>query len=80
MHFFVRMKIDCEMPLLEKEIHYETRNYSSPAGIVVTTFLWLEAGDVAPDFSLQGSDRQIHRLADYRGREAVVLAWFPQGL
>jgi thioredoxin-dependent peroxiredoxin len=38
----------------------------------------LEVGDVAPDFSLQGSDGKVHRLADYRGKEAVVLAWFPK--
>jgi len=38
----------------------------------------LEVGDVAPDFSLQGSDGKVHRLADYRGKETVVLAWFPK--
>jgi len=38
----------------------------------------LEVGDIAPDFSLQGTDGQTHRLADYRGRETVVLAWFPK--
>jgi peroxiredoxin Q/BCP len=37
----------------------------------------LKPGDVAPDFSLQGSDGKTHHLADYRGR-AVVLAWFPK--
>ncbi|KAF0191295.1 MAG: alkyl hydroperoxide reductase [Gammaproteobacteria bacterium] len=38
----------------------------------------LEVGDIAPDFSLQGSDGKVHRLADYRGKEIVVLAWFPR--
>jgi len=38
----------------------------------------LEVGDVAPDFSLQGSDGQVHRLSDFRGKETVVLAWFPK--
>jgi len=38
----------------------------------------LDVGDVAPDFSLQGSDGKVHRLADYRGKETVVLAWFPK--
>ena len=37
----------------------------------------LDIGDVAPDFTLAGSDGNTHRLADYRGR-AVVLAWFPK--
>lgn len=37
----------------------------------------LEVGDIAPDFELQGSDGQSHRLSDYRG-QAVVIAWFPK--
>lgn len=35
----------------------------------------LKPGDVAPDFSLPGSDGKTYRLADYKGR-TVVLAWF----
>jgi thioredoxin-dependent peroxiredoxin len=35
-------------------------------------------GDMAPDFELMGSDGRIYRLADSRGREAVVVAWFPK--
>jgi thioredoxin-dependent peroxiredoxin len=38
----------------------------------------LEAGDRAPDFALPGSDGRVYRLADYIGRTAVVLAWFPK--
>jgi thioredoxin-dependent peroxiredoxin len=38
----------------------------------------LRPGDVAPDFSLPGSDGKTHRLSDHRGREVVVLAWFPK--
>jgi peroxiredoxin Q/BCP len=38
----------------------------------------LKVGDPAPDFSLVGSDGKTHRLADYRGKQAVVLAWFPK--
>lgn len=38
----------------------------------------LKPGDPAPLFSLQGSDGQTYRLADFRGRQAVVLAWFPK--
>ena len=37
----------------------------------------LEAGDMAPEFALSGSDGNVHRLSDYRGR-VVVLAWFPK--
>ncbi len=38
----------------------------------------LEVGDKAPDFELPGSDGQVYRLSDYRGKQAVVLAWFPK--
>jgi peroxiredoxin Q/BCP len=38
----------------------------------------LQPGDAAPDFSLAGSDGKTHKLSDYRGKQAVVLAWFPK--
>jgi peroxiredoxin Q/BCP len=38
----------------------------------------LKVGDKAPAFSLQGSDGKTHSLADYKGKKAVVLAWFPK--
>ncbi len=38
----------------------------------------LEVGDMAPDFSLPASDGNTYRLSDFRGKQAVVLAWFPQ--
>lgn len=37
----------------------------------------LKVGDVAPAFSLAGSDGKTHKLSDYKGK-AVVLAWFPK--
>lgn len=36
----------------------------------------LKVGDPAPDFSLPGSDGRTYRLADFKGKQAVVLAWF----
>ena len=36
----------------------------------------LQAGDTAPDFTLPGTDGRTYRLADYRGKQAVILAWF----
>ncbi len=35
-------------------------------------------GQPAPDFSLPGSDGKTHKLAAYKGKQAVVLAWFPK--
>jgi len=37
----------------------------------------LKAGDLAPDFTLQGTDGQTYTLSKLRGR-TVVLAWFPK--
>jgi len=36
----------------------------------------LKPGDPAPAFSLVGSDGKTYRLADFRGKQAVVLVWF----
>ena len=36
----------------------------------------LQPGDAAPDFELRGTDGRTYRLADYRGKQAVVLVWF----
>lgn len=38
----------------------------------------LQVGDPAPDFTLQASDGNTYSLADFRGRQAVVIAWFPR--
>ena len=38
----------------------------------------LAVGDMAPDFTLQGSDGKTYSLADYRGKQAVVIAWYPK--
>lgn len=35
-------------------------------------------GDEAPPFELPGSDGNTYRLSDYRGKQVVVLAWFPK--
>jgi peroxiredoxin Q/BCP len=37
----------------------------------------LKVGDMAPDFSLQASDGKTYKLSSYRGKQAVVIAWFP---
>lgn len=36
----------------------------------------LSVGDLAPEFSLPGSDGKQYSLASYRGRQPVVLVWF----
>lgn len=38
----------------------------------------LKVGDPAPNFKLQASDGKTYTLADFKGKQAVVLAWFPK--
>jgi len=38
----------------------------------------LAVGDMAPPFTLQGSDGRTYSLDQFRGEKAVVLAWFPK--
>ena len=38
----------------------------------------IKPGDAAPAFSLQGSDGKMHSLAEFAGKKAVVLAWYPK--
>lgn len=38
----------------------------------------LKVGDMAPDFTMKASDGKTYSLADYKGKKAVVLAWFPK--
>ena len=48
------------------------------AGRAQTPAPELKVGDAAPDFSLQASDGKTYKLADFKGKQAVVLAWFPK--
>ena len=38
----------------------------------------LKVGDNAPDFTLQASDGKTYKLSDFKGKQAVVIAWFPK--
>jgi thioredoxin-dependent peroxiredoxin len=40
----------------------------------------LKVGDPAPDFSLQASDGKTYKLSSFKGKQAVVIAWFPKAL
>jgi len=38
----------------------------------------LKVGDPAPDFSLPATDGKTYKLSDFKGKQAVVVAWFPK--
>ncbi len=37
-----------------------------------------KVGDDAPAFELVGSDGKTYKSADYKGKQAVVIAWYPK--
>src|SRR5436190_22679590 len=37
-----------------------------------------KVGDAAPDFELKASDGKTYKLSDFKGKQAVVVAWFPK--
>ena len=37
-----------------------------------------QEGDPAPDFELAASDGETYTLAQFRGKQAVVIAFFPK--
>jgi thioredoxin-dependent peroxiredoxin len=38
----------------------------------------LKVGDQAPDFELEASDGKTYKLSSFKGKQAVVVAWFPK--
>src|SRR5215207_2411032 len=52
----------------------------APATTSTTTAVELKAGDQAPNFTLQASDGKTYKLSDFKGKQAVVVAWFPKAL
>ena len=38
----------------------------------------LKPGDLAPDFSLPGTDGKTYALLEFRNVRPVVIAWFPK--
>ena len=48
-------------------------------GILVSvSVLSLDIGEPAPDFKLKATDGKTYTLSQFRGKEAVVIAWYPK--
>jgi thioredoxin-dependent peroxiredoxin len=50
----------------------------APATTTTAAPVELKVGDQAPDFKLQASDGKTYKLSDFKGKQAVVIAWFPK--
>ena len=48
------------------------------AALLSINALSLEVGDTAPDFSLQASDGKTYSLEQFKGKQAIVIAWYPK--
>jgi thioredoxin-dependent peroxiredoxin len=47
-------------------------------GVGSATAEELKVGDPAPDFTLKATDGKTYKLSSFKGKQAVVLAWFPK--
>jgi len=47
------------------------------ATVAVGQTVDLKVGDQAPNFKLQATDGKTYQLSDFKGKQAVVVAWFP---
>jgi len=37
----------------------------------------IKVGDKAPEFKLKGSDGKDYSLSQFKGKQPIVIAWFP---
>jgi peroxiredoxin Q/BCP len=50
----------------------------APASAQAPPAVELKVGDAAPDFTLPATDGKTYKLSDFKGKKAVVVAWFPK--
>lgn len=60
-------------PLLRSAVAMALAFSAAPA-----VYAELKAGDEAPAFELKGSDGKTYKLSDFKGKSAVVVAWYPK--
>lgn len=46
--------------------------------VATVTAAELKVGADAPDFTMKGSDGKTYKLADFKGKKAFVIAWYPK--
>lgn len=47
-------------------------------GTSMTKAADLKPGDTAPAFELTGSDGKSYKLADFKSKKHVIIAWYPK--
>ena len=40
----------------------------------------LKVGSAAPEFSLKGTDGKTYKLSQFKGKQYVIVAWYPKAL
>jgi peroxiredoxin Q/BCP len=53
------------------------RSLAALALVASSSGISLEIGDIAPDFSLPASDGKTYSLDHFKGKQAIVIAWYP---
>jgi peroxiredoxin Q/BCP len=59
-------------------MNFITQSIATLTLIISGATVSLEVGDEAPDFSLQGSDGNTYSLEQFKGKQAIVIAWYPK--
>ena len=47
-------------------------------GLTFSIFASPDVGDAAPDFQLKGSDGNTYSVSQFKGKQPVVIAFFPK--
>lgn len=77
--FFLRVQISAKKPSTPFLAYYFTylcRGFLYNYPVIYNLIMPIQAGQQAPDISLVDSDKKMHRLSEYRGKN-VVLLFFP---
>jgi len=62
--------------LAQQSAQPPTQQAGQPAAQPPAIKTHLKVGDVAPDFTLPGTDGKTYKLGDFKGKKTVVLAIF----
>ena len=64
--------------MMKKKLTLTTTVCLGAAAMIMTAKADPAVGDDAPDFSLQGSDGKTYKVSDFKGKQAMVVAWYPK--